>query len=143
MQATEARSQENKLAADFKLKDLNNLSHTLSSYKNKKAVLLFFWTTWCPFCRNELRSLNAIYPKLKKEGWEVFGIDVAESAHKVKKFIKQYSLDFKILLDKDRSTAQSYNIIGVPTFILVDKNGRIVFKGNRFPQTRYKDLISS
>lgn len=128
-------------ALDFKLPDLNNEFVTLSSYKGKNPVILLFWTTWCPFCREELNILNKKYPQLAKEGWEVLGINIEESPSIVGVFLKKRPLAFKVLLDTDAQVTYSYDILGVPTFILVNKEGFVVFKDNYFPEDRYKELI--
>lgn len=132
---------ERNLAVDFKLLDLNQTTLTLSNYKNKQPVVLFFWTTWCPFCLNELKILKDIYPQLQKDGWELFAIDVGEPAYRIDNFVKNYSLNFKVLLDKDMTVADAYDILGVPTYVLVNKEGYIVFKDNYFPRANFKELI--
>ncbi len=141
-QAREPALESRDIAPDFKLQDLNQNTFSLSSYKDKQPVILFFWTTWCPFCRNELRLLKDIYPQLVKEGWELFAINVGESAYKVEKFTKDYALNFTVLLDKDTTVVYSYGILGVPTYIILNKDGYIVFKDNYFPKGIYKELIS-
>ncbi len=139
--AKEETKEELKLAANFKLKDLYNNEYALSSYRNKQPVVLFFFTTWCPFCRKELSKLNDRYLGLARYGFELFVIDVGEPIEKVDKFAKSYSLAFKILLDQDTSVAQAYEILGMPTYVLIDKKGRIVSTGNTFPEGKYKELI--
>lgn len=129
-------------APDFKLEDLNQRTFTLSSYKDRQPVLLFFWTTWCPYCRSELKLLNDLYPQLLKEGWELFAINVAESVYRVENFVRNYALGFKVLLDRYGSVMDSYGLFGVPTYVLVDEDGYIVFTDYYFPQTRYKELLS-
>lgn len=130
------------LAQDFTLSDIQQNTITLSSYRGKQPVILFFWTTWCPFCRRELKELNSRYLTLVKEGWEVLAIDVGEPLNKVVNFIKGYELGFKVLLDKDTTVAYDYDILGVPTYIIVDKAGNVVFVDHYFPYTEYKNLIS-
>lgn len=142
MQAKEPEVKEASMALDFKLQDLAQNTFSLTSYKDKQPVILFFWTTWCPFCRDELKTLSQTYPKLAKEGWELLAIDVGESVYKVDKFVKDNALTLKVLLDKDMAVAHSYDVMGVPTYILLDKKGYIVFKDNYFPQRQYKELIS-
>ncbi len=129
------------LAAQFSLLDLNGDEVALSDFKDK-PVILFFWTTWCPFCLKELRVLKDMYLQLSKEDWELLAINIGEPTYKVDNYAKRYSLTFKVLLDKDTAVAKSYDIRGVPTFIFVDKKGYVVFKDNYFPQDTYKDLIS-
>lgn len=128
-------------APDFKLQDMQGNFVSLSSYKDKQPVLLFFWTTWCPFCRRELRLLNDKYSSLSKDGLELLSVNIGESAQKVDRFIKNYNLGFPVLLDRDSEVAGKYEILGVPTYTLIDKKGYIVFEGNYFPQD-YKNLVS-
>ena len=128
-------------AYNFSLLDLENNQFRLSDFKDK-PILLFFWTSWCPFCPKELKALNDIYPELIEEGLEVLAINVGERAYKVKHFIKNRNLDYKILLDEDVVTSENYGIFGIPTYILIDREGYIRFKGNSFPEDKYKDLIA-
>ncbi|MFA4842217.1 MAG: TlpA disulfide reductase family protein [Candidatus Omnitrophota bacterium] len=136
-----AQESKNKLPVpDFQLQDLVGETVSLSDYKGKQPVLLFFWTTWCPFCRKELKVLNEKHASLTRDGLEVLAIDIGEPWEKVDNFVKSFGLNFLVLLDKDTNTAEAYDIVGVPTFVLVDKKGNIVFKDNFFP-ARYKDLL--
>lgn len=129
-------AQDLSLAPNFDLQDTTNTRVSFNSYKDKQQVLLFFWTTWCPFCRKELKVLNNRYQELLKNGWDVLAIDVGESAEKITNFLKsqKMTLSFKMLLDKNTAVADAYGILGVPTLVFVNKKGQIVFKGNTFPE---------
>lgn len=131
-----------KLAPNFQLKDIYQNTYTLSSYKDKDNLLLFFWTTWCPFCERELKVLSDKYGGLVEDGLEVLAINVGELSRDVYNFVKDLFLPYRILLDEDTSVSNSYGIIGVPTYIIVNKEGYVVFGNNYFPQKEYKDLIS-
>ncbi|MEW6100705.1 MAG: TlpA disulfide reductase family protein [Candidatus Omnitrophota bacterium] len=124
------------------LQDVSNNTVNLDAFIGKKPVLLLFWTTWCPYCRKELKSLEEMYPRLKKDGWEVLAINVGESRERVNNFIKRYTLEFPVLLDKTTDTADLYGILGVPTYIFLNKEEKVVFRGNRFPEGAYEGLIS-
>jgi peroxiredoxin len=140
--ATYVLANEPEPAPGFKLQDIRQDMVTLSSYKDEQAVLLFFWTTWCPFCQRELRVLNSMYAGLVKDGLEVLSINSGETPNKVEAFVRSYFLAYRVLLDKDTAVTRSYKILGVPTYILIDKKGNIVFRDNFFPYKDYKDLIS-
>jgi len=127
---------------DFKLQDINLDTITLSSYRDTQPVLLFFWTTWCPFCQKELRILSDMYAGLTKDGIEVLSIDVGESPDRVEQFVRNYALAFRVLLDKDTSVSRLFDVMGVPTYVLIDTAGNIVFSDNFFPQS-YRDLIAT
>lgn len=129
-------------APDFKLQDLDQKEYVLSANKDKNGVLMLFWTTWCPYCQDELKELNNIYPNFTKEGMEILGIDVEESANLVKNVVRSYGLKFRILLDTSGTVRKAYGVLGVPTYVLIDKSGNIVFKGNYFPKEKYRELIS-
>lgn len=112
-------------APDFSLKDLNGKTFRLSAQKGN-TVLLFFGTTWCPACRQEIPAARKIYEKYSPQGLRFFYININESAERVSRFANQNALSYTILLDLDGSVAGRYNIIGVPTFIIIDKEGNII-----------------
>lgn len=126
-------------AEDIILKDLNGSSVNISGYKGR-PVIIFFWTTWCHFCRDEIKALNRKYNQIEKEGITVFAINVSEPEYKVQRFFKDYALNFKVLLDKDGLAADRYDIIGVPTYIFLNKSGRVISSENRLPAD-YKSLL--
>lgn len=126
-------------AEDIILKDLNNSPVNLSQYRGRPAIL-FFWTTWCHFCRNGIKVLNQNYNEMEKEGIIVFAINVSEPEYNVRRFLKNYPINFRVLLDKDGLAANRYGIIGVPTYIFLDKSGRIIVTETSLP-TDYKNLL--
>ncbi len=130
------------LAQDFNLEDIKGNSVSLSSYQDKEAVILLFWTTWCPYCRKELKNLNGMYKELKNEGFEVLAVNFAETLQKVDSFAKDYQLGYRVLLDKNGSVTSSYGIVGIPFYIIIDKKGIVRFADSYFPHGQYKELIS-
>ena len=141
--STQAFSAQALPAPDFKLSDLDNKSFTLSGYKGKQPVIILFWTTWCPYCRDELKKINQMNEELKKDKVEVLAINAGESLSKVSKFIKSYNLTYPVLLDQDGSVSRSYGIFGVPTYVFIDNKGDIRLQENYFPEEEYKKIISN
>lgn len=123
----------------FKLQDTQGESVALNAYLGKQKVLLFFWTTWCPFCRDALQKITALAPDLKKNGWEVLAVNVQESAAKVNNFLKSRQPGFKVLFDEDGAVARAYEVMGVPTYLLIDKGGMVVYRGNYFPSEQLNE----
>lgn len=111
-------------APDFSLKDLNGNTIRLSTQKGNN-VLLFFGTTWCPACRKEIPAIRNIYEKYAPHGLRLYYIDINETAGRVARFANQNTLPYTILLDSDGRVASRYNIVGVPTFIFINKQGNI------------------
>jgi peroxiredoxin len=130
-----------RVAPDFTLYDIYQNAYILSDYKDKQPVLLLFWTTWCPFCRKELKVLNGLYSGLAADGLEVLSINVGETPSTVEEFVQNYNLAYPVLLDRDNRVAGLYGLIGVPTYVLINKKGEIVFRDNYAPTREYKDLL--
>ena len=128
---------------DFQLPDLNQQVYSLSEYKDKQPVVLFFWTTWCPYCREELMVLKGKYAELLSDGWELFAINAGESASKVDSFIKKASLPFKVLLDNTASVTKSFGVFGVPTYVIIGKDGLIKATEHYFPEDQIKEFMAS
>lgn len=121
------------------LNDLNAEKTDISSYKGR-PVLLFFWTTWCPYCREEIIMLNRLAPQMQKEGIEVFAVNVGEPDNKVFSFVGKNMLTLRVLLDRDGMAADNYDVFGVPTYIILDKAGEVASRQNSFPKD-YKSLL--
>ena len=129
-------------APEFKLKDISGNEVSLNSYKGKGAVLLLFWATWCPYCRAELKDLDAKAKNLEKEGLKILAVEVGESEKIVSFYVSKHSLGLTVLLDKDMAVTNAYGIIGVPFYVLIDKEGLIRFSNSYFPQSEYKKLTA-
>ncbi|MFA6130226.1 MAG: TlpA disulfide reductase family protein [Candidatus Omnitrophota bacterium] len=124
---------------DIILNDLESKPVNLSSLTGKPAIL-FFWTTWCPYCRTELKELNKMYPQMEKEGIAVFAVNVGEESYKVVRFLKDHPLNIRVLLDRDTRAAENYEINGVPTYIFMNKSGKVISLEHRLPAD-YKNLL--
>jgi len=126
--------------SDLILNDLKSKPVNLSALTGKPAIL-FFWTTWCPYCRAELKVLNKMYPQMEEEGLAIFAIDVGEAGYKVERFLKDNPLlNINILLDPEGKAAEKYGLNGVPTYIFINKDGKVVSLEHSLPAD-YKNLL--
>ncbi len=126
-------------AAQFKLSDLSGKEVALSDFSGK-PVMLFFWATWCPYCRDELPELQKHYKDIKESGIELLAIDVGEPKERVERILKNQDLEFPILLDADSRVASSYNLVGIPTYVLIDAHGKIKSRSHNLPED-YKNIL--
>jgi cytochrome c-type biogenesis protein len=134
--------QEKIAAPDFSLKDLQGKIFKLSSQR-KNPVIIFFGATWCPACRAEMPNYRALYEKYAQRGLKFIYIDINESTERVARFAKTNSFPYLVLVDGDGSVANSYDIIGVPTLFLVDKEGNITGIGHRVSDLPIDGLFSA
>ena len=112
-------------APDFILKDLAGQDFKLSAAKGK-PVLLIFITTWCPSCRSEIPHYKKIYETYLKRGLEVVGIDIEESKNRVSQFAAKNQIPYRTLLDEKGHVAGAYDITGIPTMVLINRDGKVL-----------------
>jgi peroxiredoxin len=105
-------------------------------------VLLFFWTTWCPYCLQKVKFLNEEYLTLEKNNIALLAINAGEARKLVARLAGKAEIMYKVLLDERGSVSEDYRIGGVPTFILIDKEGKIRYKGNSYPQSDIESVIA-
>jgi len=124
-----------KQAPDFKLIDLDGKEHSLSEYRGQ-VVLLQFSTTWCPHCRSIIPYMRNINDTYGKKGLKTLFVAIQESERKMKAFAEENGVSYPVLLDSKGSVAQLYNVVGVPTLVLIDREGTILCK-----QCRMLDIL--
>jgi len=118
---------EKPLAANFSLKDVDGVVHRLSDYRGK-VVVLNFWATWCPPCREELPSMERAHKLLAADAIKIVAINVGEDADTIFTFTADYEMSYDVLMDTDSKVIKQYPVIGLPTTFVIDPQGRIVYR---------------
>jgi len=114
-------------APDFSLQDTNGKTHRLSDYRGK-PVIINFWTTWCPPCREELPSMNRAWHQLKQEGIAMLAINMGEDEDTIFIFSADYPTDFPILMDQTGEVIEQWPVKGLPTTYVVAPDGTIAYR---------------
>jgi peroxiredoxin len=116
------------IAPDFTLETLSGESVTLSELKGKK-VILNFWATWCPPCKEEMPHLQEYYEKnADKENVEIVAVNLTYSdgsKETVQQFIDSYELTFPTLLMEEEGLDTTYEVLTIPSTFMIDSKGRI------------------
>lgn len=116
---------------DFELTDSEGKTVKLSDYRGK-LVVLDFWATWCGPCRESFPHMKELVEKYKEKNVEFFFINTWESKkpEKVKKdvedFMSKNQYPFHVLFDFKDKVVADYKIEGIPTKIVIDRNGNII-----------------
>jgi cytochrome c biogenesis protein CcmG/thiol:disulfide interchange protein DsbE len=99
---------------------------TLSELRGK-AVLVNFWTSWCPPCRLEMPAIEKTYRSYKDIGFVVIGLNLTaqDSEQAAADFAKEIGLTFPIALDRDNAIGNLYRVNALPTSYFIDRNGVI------------------
>ncbi|NOX19787.1 MAG: TlpA family protein disulfide reductase [Nitrospirae bacterium] len=114
-------------APDFTLQDLKGNKVSLIDFRGK-VVLLNFWATWCPPCREEIPSLNKLMSQYQDKGLVIIGVSSDSSYKRLKAFARKYKINFIVLHDATITVTRKYKVFSLPTTFLINKRGRIVQK---------------
>jgi thiol-disulfide isomerase/thioredoxin len=90
-------------------------------------MLVEFWATWCPPCRESIPHVNEIYEKYKDKGLVVIGI-TEEDKKEVKDFMKDIPMKYAVARDASGKISEALGIKGIPHAVLVDAGGKIVWE---------------
>ena len=111
-------------ASDFILQDMDGKKVDLADFKGK-PVLLDFWATWCPPCRDAIPAIEKLHKTYSGKGLVVLGISLDQGGwDDVKSFIAEYGITYPVLKGTEEVAAQ-YKVRTIPMLVIVDKEGKI------------------
>jgi peroxiredoxin len=91
-----------------------------------RVVLVNFWASWCAECRPEMPMFERLQRDFVAQGLTVLGINFREDAQTVQRYAETLGLTFPLVLDPQGEIFRSYGVIGLPTTLLVGRDGRPV-----------------
>lgn len=132
--AFDARLKKGAAPLPFKGNDLAGKPVSLAAYKGK-VVLLDFWATWCPPCREEIPNLVRTYNKYHAGGLEIVGVSLDREGDKAKlvSYTKENKMPWRQVYDGkfwQAAMAQAYSVQSIPFSVLVGRDGKILAVGN-------------
>jgi len=122
---TDKGSQQGTLAAsDFSLQDTNGKTVRLSDQKGK-VVLLEFWATWCPPCRESVPGLEKLHKTYKDKGLVVLAVSMDVGGwDEVKSFVSERHISYTVLKGTE-DVADAYRVRAIPMMMILNKEGNI------------------
>jgi thiol-disulfide isomerase/thioredoxin len=117
-------------APDWKLKDSGGKELSLKSLRGK-VVLLDFWATWCGPCRMAMPAVQRLHDKYKDKPVAILGMNCWEKNKELDPgaWMKQNGFSYPVIVNSD-SAATDYKVRGIPTFYVIDPQGKILFAGS-------------
>ncbi|RXI97906.1 TlpA family protein disulfide reductase [Anaerobacillus alkaliphilus] len=116
-------------APSFTLETFDGTTLTYDVDLLGKPIFINFWASWCPPCKAEMPDLVEVANTF---GTEItfIGINVAtqDTLHKSKEFIEQYHVPYENLVDDKGVVSRLYQVPPIPTSIVIDKDGTIVYR---------------
>lgn len=119
---------ENKPVPEITVNSLTNVPLKLSELKGK-VVLLNFWATWCPPCREEIPSMVKLNSAMAGKPFQMVAISIDEGGvPDIEAFFKESGYSLPAFTDPGGVAVKAYGITGVPESFVIDKNGILVKK---------------
>ncbi len=103
------------------LKDLKGNSVALPSALKGKVALVHFWASWCSSCRPEMIVLESLYGTYRNAAVVPCSINVGERREAAESYLKGMKVTYPILLDQTSSVARQYNVSGIPTTYVLNR----------------------
>lgn len=113
-------------AKDFTLKDTDGKDVSLSQSKGK-AILLNFFATWCPPCRQEIPDFIELQKAYGPSGFSIIGVSLVD-AKESKDYAAQVGINYPVLIDDGSASGIYGPVRSIPTTYLIDKKNTIVKK---------------
>ena len=112
------------MAPDFTLTGFDGRAVTLSELRGK-VVIVNFWASWCPPCREEAAYLEQTWRKYKDQGVVFIGVDYVDTEKEALAYIQEFDITYINGPDLGTRISQAYNIQGVPETFYIAKNGKL------------------
>jgi thiol-disulfide isomerase/thioredoxin len=101
-----------------------------------KVVVYDFWATWCGPCHLQAEILHEMYPDHRGDDVEFVAISVGEPEEIVREFLAEKPYPYPVLVDPEDSMSTRLRILGLPTLIVADRDGRVVFRSTGISDRR-------
>ena len=132
-------------APDFSLAARHGGNVQLSSLKGQ-VVMINFWATWCGPCRQEMPLLEQLHAKYEPLGFTLLGVNVEPDSAAATTWLKGVPVTFPILFDTKNAVAEQFGVMGMPSSVFVDREGRVRYVHRGYKpgdEAQYADLIRS
>jgi thiol-disulfide isomerase/thioredoxin len=118
-------------APDFHFVTKENLAYNNASLRGK-VVLLDFWATWCPPCRESVPTIKSLSKRYAGKGLVLVGISSDDDEDVWRAFISSARMDWQEYLDSSDEVNAAFRIESIPTYIVIDKDGLIRYRQSGF-----------
>ena len=123
------------LAPEFTLTALDKKSVSLKGLRSKGHVMLVFWETQCVYCYSHIKDFNALQKK-HQDKLTIAGINfLGEYPEEIQEYATNNQVEYLLLADRlnNIDVAEAYKVIGSPTIVLIDPDGKILSYGYEIP----------
>ncbi len=130
-------------APSFSVTDMDGEPFELASTRGQ-WVFLHFWASWCGPCRKEMPSIQKLEKAFEEPGLQIVLINTAEDEDTIFSFLGEIGMDMNSLMDRDGLVTEKFKPRGLPTTILIDRDGKIQYQaigGREWHQPLYMNFL--
>ena len=124
-------------APNFTLTDRDGNTVSLEDLRGQ-VVMINFWASWCGPCRQEMPLLEQIHQRYEPLGFTLLGVNVEENSGDAVSWLKDRPVSFPILFDPDNGVSKLYDVVAMPSTVIVDRQGNVRFLHHGY-QAGYED----
>jgi peroxiredoxin len=120
---------------DYSFSTLDGDRLSAADISGTNALMMVFWATWCPHCKEEIPGINKLHKEYGPRGLKVVGVNVGinDSQKRVKKYMKKYKIAYPVAYDKGSVVTKSFGVQGTPTVIIIDRKGTMRYRSHALP----------
>jgi peroxiredoxin len=114
------------VAPNWQLRDINGKPISLADFKGK-VVILDFWATWCPPCRQEIPGFVKLQRKYQDKGLVIIGVSLDQQGPGVvKPFVRELGMNYPVVMGDEKIVSDYGGIEAIPTTFIIDRQGEVV-----------------
>jgi len=120
----------NRSAPDFHLQTLDGRAVSLADFSKRKLVLVF-WASWNNASHPEMLLMSMLYQNGNRadSSFDILGVSLDDNPSAARQFVSESKIPFPVAVDDGRTVAGAYDIRSVPTVLVVDTSGKVVYGG--------------
>lgn len=127
----------------FQATTLDGKAISIDQNRDSSPIMLVFWASWCSNCARELPLINELLESEIGKNLQVIAINVGynDSLARIERFINKTDMSYPVIFDRNSTITSQYKVLGVPTIIIADTKGTIVFRQYYVPDEQILETL--
>lgn len=115
----------------------------VSATHRGKVIYLDFWASWCGPCRESFPWMNEMRDKYANQGLEIIAVTLDQDKDLARRFAEEFKAEFTIGFDVEGTVADQFGVRGLPSSVIIDRDGNLVENHTGFNPTQAVEFEKS